>query len=173
MKSNILSLGQLLEKDYDIHLKDYSFFLRDDKRNLITKVKMSKNRIFPLNIQNDVAKCLKACHKDQSWTWHLRYGHLNFGGLELLFKKNMVKGLPYINHPDQLCERCLLGKQFRNSFPNESNSRAQKPFELIHTDVCGPFKPNSLGKSNYFLLFIDDFLKKNLGVFFEAKIRSF
>ena len=54
----------------------------------------------------------------------LRYGHLNFGGLELLFKKNMVKGLPYINHPDQLCEGCLLGKQFRKSFPKESNSRA-------------------------------------------------
>ena len=66
MKSNILSLGQLLEKGYDIHLKDYSLFLRDDKRNLITKVRMSKNRMFPLNIQNDVAKCLKACHKDQS-----------------------------------------------------------------------------------------------------------
>ncbi|XP_024046501.1 uncharacterized protein LOC112100869 [Citrus clementina] len=37
MKSNILSLGQLLEKSYDIHLKDYSLFLRDDKGNLITK----------------------------------------------------------------------------------------------------------------------------------------
>ncbi|KAH9752860.1 hypothetical protein KPL71_014876 [Citrus sinensis] len=86
----------------------------------------------------------RACHKDQSWTWHLRYRHLNFGGLELLSKKNMVKGLPYINHPDQLCEGCLLGKQFRKSFPKESNSRAQKPLELIHTDVCGPFKPNSL-----------------------------
>ncbi|KAH9719925.1 hypothetical protein KPL70_005931 [Citrus sinensis] len=82
--------------------------------------------------------------KDPFWIWHLRYGHLNFGGLELLFKKNMVKGLSYINHPDQLCEGCLLGKQFRKSFPNESNSRAQKPFKLIHTDVCGPFKPNSL-----------------------------
>ncbi|KAH9745481.1 hypothetical protein KPL70_004087 [Citrus sinensis] len=86
----------------------------------------------------------RACHKDQSWTWHLRYGHLNFGGLELISKKSMVKGLPYINHPDQLCEGCLLGKQFRKSFPKESNSRAQKPLELIHTDVCGPFKPNSL-----------------------------
>ncbi|KAH9697695.1 hypothetical protein KPL71_023716 [Citrus sinensis] len=144
MKSNILILGQLLEKGYDIHLKDCSLFLRDDKGNLITKVKMSNNRMFPLNIQNDVAKCLKACHKDPSWIWYLRYKHLNFGGLELLFKKNMVKGLPYTNHPDQLCEGCLLGKQFRKSFPKESNSRAQKPLELIHIDVCGPFKPNSL-----------------------------
>lgn len=116
--------------------------------------------MFPLNIQNDVAKCLKTCHKDPSWIWHLRYGHLNFGRWELLFKKNMVKSLPYINHPDKLCEGCLLGKQFRKSFPKESNSKVQKPLELIHTDVCGPFKPNSLGKSNYFLLFIDDFSKK-------------
>ena len=43
MKSNILSLGPLLEKGYDIHLKDCSLFLRDDKGNLTTKVKMSNN----------------------------------------------------------------------------------------------------------------------------------
>ena len=123
MKRNILSLGQLLEKDYDIHLKDCSLFLTDGKRNLITKVKMSKNIMFPLNIQNDVAKCLKVCHKDISWTWHLRCEHLNFGGLELLSKKNIVKGLPYINHSNKLCEGCLLGKQFKKSFPKETNSR--------------------------------------------------
>ena len=124
MKRNILSLGQLLEKDYDIHLKDCSLFLTDGKRNLITKVKMSKNRMFNLNIQNDVAKCLKACHKDPSWILHLRYEHLKFEGLKLLSKKNMVKGLPYINHPNKLCEKCLLGKQFKKMFPNESNTRA-------------------------------------------------
>ncbi|KAJ4700820.1 Retrovirus-related Pol polyprotein from transposon TNT 1-94 [Melia azedarach] len=160
MKINILSLGQLLEKGYDIHMKDYSLFIRDDKGNLITKVKMSKNRMFSLNIQNDVAKCLKACYKDASWLWHLRFGHLNFGGLELLAKKEMVRGLPYINHPNQLCEGCLHGKQFRKSFPKESTFRAKKPLELIHADVCGPFKPRSLGNNNYFLLFIDDFSRK-------------
>ena len=67
MKSNILSLGQLLEKCYDIHLKDCTLFLRDDKGNLITGDKMLKNRMFPLHIQNDVANCLKAYHKDPSW----------------------------------------------------------------------------------------------------------
>ncbi|KAH9697084.1 hypothetical protein KPL71_023464 [Citrus sinensis] len=111
--------------------------------------------------------------RDPSWIRHLRYGHFNFRGLDLLFKKNMVKGLPYINHPDQLCEGCLLGKQFRKSFPNESNSRAQKPLELIHIDVCGPFKPNSLCKSNYFLLFIDDFSRKTWVYFLKQKSEVF
>ncbi|KAL5800676.1 hypothetical protein ACOSQ3_032308 [Xanthoceras sorbifolium] len=70
-------------------MKDCSLFIRDGKGNLIAKVKMSKNRLFSLNIQNDVAKCLKACYKDASWLWHLRFGHLNFGSLELLSKKKM------------------------------------------------------------------------------------
>lgn len=74
--------------------------------------------------------------------------------------KDMVRGLHSINHLDQLCEGCLLGKQFRMSFPNESTSRAKKPLELIHANVCRPIKPSSLGKSNYFIIFIDDFLQK-------------
>ncbi|KAE8681124.1 hypothetical protein F3Y22_tig00111342pilonHSYRG00188 [Hibiscus syriacus] len=146
---------------------------RDDKNNFIAKVSMSKNRMFLINIQNDVAKCLKACYKDASWLWHLRFGHLNFGGLELLSKKEMVKGLPHINHPDQLCEGCLVGKQFRKSFPKESETRAKKPLELIHTDMCGPIKPSSLGNNNYFLLFIDDFSRKTWVYFLKQKSEVF
>ncbi|KAL5781315.1 hypothetical protein ACOSP7_006344 [Xanthoceras sorbifolium] len=59
-----------------------------------------------------------------------------------------MKRLPCISYPDQLCEECLLGKQFRNSFPKDSNSRAKKPLELVHTDVCGPIKPSPLDNKN-------------------------
>ena len=160
MKSNILSLGKLLEKGDDIHLKNYSLFLRDNRGNLITNVKMSKNRIFPLNILNNIAKYPKACHKDSSWICHLRYGHLNFIGLKPLSKKNMVKGIPSISHPNQLCKGCLLDKQFRKNIPNKSNARAQKPLELIHTDMYGPIKPSSFSKSNYFLSLLMIFHEK-------------
>lgn len=91
---------------------------------------MSKNKMFSLNIHNNIVKCLKACHMDLTWNWHIRYGHLNFGRLELLLKKNTMKGLPSINHPNRLCDGCLVGKKFRKSFSNQSNSRAQKPLEL-------------------------------------------
>ncbi|KAL1549229.1 hypothetical protein AAHA92_17359 [Salvia divinorum] len=138
-KNNILSLGQLLEKGYNIHMKDYSLSIRDGKNNLIAKVPISKNRMFLLNAQNDVVKCLQACYKDMSWLWNLRFGHLNFGSLKLLSNKEMVRGLPAIEHPDQLYEGCLLGKHFRKPFPKESHSRAQKPLELIHADKSEAF----------------------------------
>lgn len=44
----------------------------------------------------------------------MRFGHLNFEGLKELGHKQMVKGLPYINHPRQLF---LLGKHSRKPFP--------------------------------------------------------
>ena len=70
----------------------------------------------------------------------------------------MVKGLPYVKHPNQFCEGCRYGKQSRKIFPQESSSsRARRPLELVHIDLCGLIKPSSFGKNNYFLLFIDDF----------------
>ena len=91
----------------------------------------------------------------------------------MLSKKKTVRGLPSISHPNEVCEGCLLGKQFKKSFPKESSSRAQKPLELIHTDVCGPIKLRSLSKSNYFLLFIDDFSSKTWVYFLKEKLEVF
>ena len=76
MKTNILSLGQLLEKEYDIQLKDHSCLIRDHRNNVIANVPMTRNRIFLLNIQSGVIRYLKACFKDSSWFGHLRFGHL-------------------------------------------------------------------------------------------------
>ncbi|KAK2981150.1 hypothetical protein RJ640_013472 [Escallonia rubra] len=151
MKSNILSLGQVLEKIFDIHLKDKSLIMKDGNGKLLAKVPMTKNRMFMLNIQSDVPRCLKTCIKDSSWLRHMRLGHLNFDGLQVMSKKSMVKGLPSINHLNQLCEGCLFGKQARKSFPKESMTIAKCPLELIHSDVCGPIKPSLLGKNTYFL----------------------
>jgi len=59
------------------------------------------------------------------------------------------------------------------SLPKESNSRAKKQQQLIHVNVYGPIKLSSLGKSNYFLLFIDDFLRKMWVYFLKQKSEVF
>lgn len=54
--------------------------------------------------------------KDEIWLWHLKFGHLNFGELNLLNRKGIVRRLPLIEKPDSLCESCILGKQHRKIF---------------------------------------------------------
>jgi hypothetical protein len=60
VKSNILSLGQLLEKGYKIKMKYHTLTLPDTKGAMIANVTMIKKIyiIFLLNIEMDVPKCM-------------------------------------------------------------------------------------------------------------------
>jgi hypothetical protein len=58
MKSNILSLRQLLEKEYEIKIRDRTLTLLDTKGDMIAKIAMTKSRMFLLNIKMDVPKCM-------------------------------------------------------------------------------------------------------------------
>jgi hypothetical protein len=50
MKCKILSLEQLLEKEYEIKMKNHTLTLLDTKGVMIAKTTMIKNRMFLLNI---------------------------------------------------------------------------------------------------------------------------
>ena len=50
MKNNLLSLGQLLEKDYSMKMEDSQMKIFDSKRRLILKASLSRNRTFKIGI---------------------------------------------------------------------------------------------------------------------------
>jgi hypothetical protein len=93
---------------------------------------------------------------DTTWLWHARYGHLNFRALRELGRKEMVVGVPVVDHVEQVCDGCTLGKQHQAPFPRASAYRAQKGLELFHTDLCGQITPQTPGGKSYFLLVVDD-----------------
>ena len=101
LKFNFISVGQLLEKEHIAVFKNKVCTIYDKypSKQFIARVEMTKNRMFPLIMKNELTNSLNAYKTkslDQSWLWHLRYGHLHFGGLDLLQKKQMVKGFPSI-----------------------------------------------------------------------------
>jgi len=103
----------------------------------------------------------------------MRYGDLNFENLKFLSKQQLVKGLPFIDHQEQPCKGCLLGKQHQSSFPKESTFRTSKPLQLIHTDVYGPICLSSFRGNKYFLTFTDDFLRRTWVYFLKNKSKVF
>ncbi|XP_019425092.1 PREDICTED: uncharacterized protein LOC109333970 [Lupinus angustifolius] len=66
MKNKLLSLGQLLEKGYEMTLEDKLLNVYDCDKNLILRVPLSKNRTFKIGIQVNNHKCLlsKAAHEN-------------------------------------------------------------------------------------------------------------
>ena len=42
--------------------------------------------------------CLAARRDDDAWRWLERFGHLNFKALKLLGNKEMVQGMPRVEH---------------------------------------------------------------------------
>src|ERR1700733_8975413 len=88
--------------------------------------------------------------------WHQRLGHIGEKGLRILHGKGMVEGMSNISLDFDFCENCVYGKQNWVSFPS-SGKRKKHILELVHSDVFGPVKVPSLGKSVYYVSFIDDF----------------
>ena len=89
MKSILLSIGQFAENGYVMHIVKNQFSIFDKKVSLILKTFLSKNRMFPVDIHMGDFKCLNAIVNNESWLWHLRFGHLNFQSLENLSKRNL------------------------------------------------------------------------------------
>ena len=144
MKNNILSLGQFLEKGFEVQMKDKNLKIFDESGAMIASVKMTRNRMFPLDLNIYLSNCFKAEISNMMNLWHLRYGHLNCESLMLMEKNKMVLGIPKLEHTNNLCEVCVMGKQHRKSFPKKS-SRASQPLELVYSDVCGPITPTTIG----------------------------
>jgi len=99
--------------------------------------------------------------------WHQRLGHIGEKGLRILHGKGMVEGMNNSSLDFDFCENCVYGKQNRVSFPS-GGKRTKHILELVHSDVFGPMEVPSLGKSVYYVSFIDDF-SRNTWIYFLKK----
>ena len=156
LSHNLLSVGQLMEDGYFLLFDDgvCSVYDKNSGQHIVS-IPKRQNKMFPLQV-SDKKNCAFNVKHTESNLWHLRYGHLNVGGLKLLARNNMVIGLPVIDGID-FCEGCVYGKQTKYSFPVNKAWRASKCLQLVHADVCGLMSVESLGGSRYFLLFTDDY----------------
>jgi transposase InsO family protein len=76
------------------------------------------------------------------------------------------------NRDFDLCEHCIYGKHNRAIFSSGS-TREKGILELMHIDVFGPVPVPSLGKSIYYVSFIDDFSRNTWIYFLRNKSNLF
>ncbi|CAJ2637501.1 unnamed protein product [Trifolium pratense] len=153
LRNNLLSVGQLQEKDLTILIKNGMCNIYHPNKGLIAYTNMSGNRMFILfnkssSITTHVEEGLHTS-SELTYLWHQRYGHLNYKGLKTLKTKKMVCGLPQLEVSSVTCAHCFTDKQHRNPIPKNSEwcaskveKEAEESIKCLRTDRGGEF--NSL-----------------------------
>nr|GFB60931.1 hypothetical protein [Tanacetum cinerariifolium] len=96
----------------------------------------------------------------KSWLWHRRLNHLNFGTINELARNDLVRGLPLLKYDkDHLCPSCQLGKSKKASHPLKSENTNKEILSLLHMDLCGPIRSETINRKRYVLVIVDDYTK--------------
>jgi gag-polypeptide of LTR copia-type/Integrase core domain/GAG-pre-integrase domain/Zinc knuckle len=95
--------------------------------------------------------------------WHYRLCHTSEANIKRMILINAVRGLECASGEKvNNCDGCTAGKQKRLSHPvKDVDYRSSQPLDLIHIDLCGPIKPQSLGGQKYIFVLIDDYSRKS------------
>jgi GAG-pre-integrase domain len=98
-----------------------------------------------------------AAEPAQSWeTWHRRYGHVSYSGLQKLLNNNLVDGFTVdIRTPKPDCVACTEAKLSETPF-NKLAEHNAKPGELTHIDLWGKYDVPSINGHQYYIVFVDD-----------------
>jgi len=152
---SLLSVPQLMKEDITVmfRLNTCSLLSPTSLYPILTGTLISGLfRIFPDNdISSSSLQATLATSSSQVTPeiWHRRFAHSGD------FPSNNA------------CKTCILAKHKR-SFIRQPATRASRPFELIHSDTCGPMPPSKSG-CQYYIVFIDDYTQWTFVYFLKTK----
>ena len=105
--------------------------------------------------------------------WHQRLGHASHKQLEKISKCDAVVGLPKFKKIDKcICGPCQIGKQIRSKHLYVASVQTSRPLELLHIDLMGPARVQSLGGKKYILVVVDDFTRYTWVVLLKDKVEA-
>nr|GEU28951.1 hypothetical protein [Tanacetum cinerariifolium] len=173
MNHNLFSVSQFCDADLEVAFQKSTCYIRDLKGNdLLTGSRgtyLCSITIQDTSSPNPICLMAKAT-SSQAWLWHRRLSHLNFDTINLLSKNDIVIGLPKVKFvKDHLCSSCELKKAKRKSFQTKITPSSKRRLQLLHMDLCGPMRVESINGKKYVLVIVDDFSRYTWTHFLRSK----
>ncbi|GJQ98067.1 retrovirus-related pol polyprotein from transposon TNT 1-94 [Tanacetum coccineum] len=173
LNHNLFFVGQFCDADLEVAFRKSTCYIHDLKGNdLLTGSRGTD--LYSITLQDTSTPnliCLMAkATSSQEWLWHRRLSYLNFNSINLLSKNDIVIGLPKLKFiKDHLCSSCELGKAKQKSFYIKTTPSSKIRLQLLHMDLCGPIRVESINGKKYVLVIIDDYSRYTWTHFLRSK----
>jgi len=161
-RNSLLSLGNWEENDCSIHAHKGILCLTFSKgkdivcgQKIINKLYMMSFRLMDQSTPTNVAfnAVYIATDPTPSWeTWHQRYGHIGYPGLQTLLDRHMVDRLNVnLLMPKPDCIACIEVKIHEVPY-GLTTKKFTKPGKLTYIDLWGKYDITSIHSNLYYLL---------------------
>ncbi|GKB20165.1 retrovirus-related pol polyprotein from transposon TNT 1-94, partial [Tanacetum coccineum] len=173
---NLFSVGQFCDSDLEVAFRKHICFVRDlDGVDLIKS--SHGTSLYTISVEDMIRPSpiclLSKASKNKSWLWHHRLNHLNFGTLNDLSRKDLVRGLPRLKfEKDYLCFACQLGKSRKATHKPKTVNTIMEVLHTLHLDLCGPMRVQSINGKKYMLVIVDDYSRFTWVKFLRSKDES-
>nr|GEV30788.1 retrovirus-related Pol polyprotein from transposon TNT 1-94 [Tanacetum cinerariifolium] len=139
---NLFFVKQFCDSDLEVAFKKHSCYVRDT--NGVELIKGSRgSNLYTISVE-DIMKSSLVCFlskasKNKSWLWHRHLNHLNFGTINDLAKKDLVRGLPKLKFKkDHLHSACQLGKSKKHTHKPKTENTNLEVLNTLHMDLRRP-----------------------------------
>ncbi|KAJ9536815.1 hypothetical protein OSB04_un000039 [Centaurea solstitialis] len=174
LSHNLLSIGKFCDKSLEVNFRETRCCVRTyEGQELIEGTRRSN--LYTVNFQKqrpftEICLLSKAPF-NQNVLWHRRLSHLNYATINQLAKAGLVTGLPSLKFTkEQLCSACEMGKIKKSSHKLKVEHNTSKPLQLLHMDLCGPMRVQSINGRKYVLVIVDDFSRYTWVNFLRSKV---
>ncbi|GJU83608.1 retrovirus-related pol polyprotein from transposon TNT 1-94 [Tanacetum coccineum] len=172
-QSLLLSVRQFCDSDLEVAFRKHTCYVRDTDGVELIKGSRGSN-LYTISVE-DMMKSSPICllskaSKNKSWLWHRRLNHLNFGTINDLARKDLVRGLPRLKfEKDHLCSACQLGKSKKHTHKPKPENTNLEVLNTLHMDLCGPMRVQTINGKKYILVIVDDYSRFTWVKFLRSK----
>ncbi|GKA69728.1 putative ribonuclease H-like domain-containing protein [Tanacetum coccineum] len=170
---NLFSIVQFCDSDLEVAFRKHSCYVRNEDGVELLKGSHGLNlyTIFVEDMMKSSLICLLSkASKNKSWLWHHRLNHLNFGTINNLARKDLVRGLPRLKfEKDHLCFACQLGKNKKYSHKPKFENTIIEVLHTIYMNLYGPMRVQSINGKKYILVIVDDYSRFTWVKFLRSK----
>ncbi|GJX83238.1 retrovirus-related pol polyprotein from transposon TNT 1-94 [Tanacetum coccineum] len=158
---NLFSVEQFYDSDLEVAFRKHTCYVRDTDGVELIKGSRGSN-LYTISVEEMMKSsliCLMSkASKNKSCLWHRRLNHLNFGTINDLARKDLVRGLPRLKFKkDHLCSACQLGKSKKHTHKPKPENTNLEVLNTLHMDLCGPMRVQTINGKKYILVIIDDY----------------
>ncbi|GKA12857.1 retrovirus-related pol polyprotein from transposon TNT 1-94 [Tanacetum coccineum] len=170
---NLFSISQFCDSDLEVAFRKHTCFVRDLDGVDLIKGSHGMN-LYTISVEDMMRSSpiflLSKASKNKSWLWHRRLNHLNFGTLNDLARKDLVRGLPRLMFvKDHMCSACQIGKSRKATHKPKTVNTIMEVLHTLHMDLCGPIRVQSINRKKYILIIVDDYSRFTLVKFLRSK----